>query len=128
MNVLFKFLLALLATWRVTHLLAKEDGPGDLIVRIRRRLGQSFWGKLMDCFKCLSLWIAIPFAFFVGGTWVEKGMIWLALSGSAILLENLIREPFIIEERKNDELLRRPTPVDDQPDRGSVLEGKGDSR
>jgi hypothetical protein len=127
-NVLFKFLLALLATWRVTHLLAKEDGPGGLIVRIRRRLGQGFWGGLMDCFKCLSLWIAAPFALFVGGTWLEMGVIWLALSGGAILLENLTREPFIIEERKENELLRRPTPVDDQHERGSVLEGKGDSR
>jgi hypothetical protein len=127
-NVLFKFLLALLATWRVTHLLAKEDGPGDVFARVRRRLGQGFWGKLMDCFKCLSLWLAAPFAFFVGGTWLELGVIWLALSGGAILLENLIREPLIFQEGANDELLRRPTPVDDQPDRGSVLERKGDSR
>lgn len=127
MTGLFKFVLALLATWRVTHLLAKEDGPFDIIAKVRRKLGQGFWGKLMDCFKCLSLWISIPFVFFVGGTWLEKGVIWLALSGGAILLENLIREPFIIEEGKNDELLRGTSAIDDQHNRG-ILEEEGDSR
>ena len=34
-----RFVLFVLATWRVTHLLASEDGPGDLIIRFRVRLG-----------------------------------------------------------------------------------------
>jgi hypothetical protein len=128
MDLYLKFLLALLATWRVTHLLAREDGPGDVLVRVRRRLGQSFWGRLMDCFKCLSLWTAVPFVFFVGGGWIQEVVIWLALSGGTILLENLTREPFVIEEGANDELLRRTSEVDDQPDRQGVLAGKSDSR
>ena len=60
-----RFVLAALATWRVTHLLASEDGPADLIVRFRARLGRSFAGSLMDCFNCLSFWIAAPAALFV---------------------------------------------------------------
>ena len=40
------FVLAVLATWRVTHLLASEDGPADLIVRFRARLAQISAGKL----------------------------------------------------------------------------------
>jgi hypothetical protein len=32
---MLKFVLAVLATWRVTHLLASEDGPADIIVRYR---------------------------------------------------------------------------------------------
>jgi hypothetical protein len=47
-----------LATWRVTHLLAKEDGPANLVIRLRARLGDGFAGKLMDCFNCLSIWVA----------------------------------------------------------------------
>ena len=58
-----RFVLAVLATWRVTHLLASEDGPADIVVRLRRMLGQSLLGRLMDCFNCLSLWIAAPAAF-----------------------------------------------------------------
>ena len=36
-----RFVLAALATWRVTHLLSSEDGPADLLYRLRTRLGAS---------------------------------------------------------------------------------------
>jgi len=64
-NVWFRFVVVVLATRRVTHLLACEDGPADGIVRIRARLGRTVLGKLIDCFNCLSLWIAAPVALLV---------------------------------------------------------------
>ena len=92
-----RFVLAILATWRITHLLAKEDGPADLVVRIRARLGRGMAGKLMDCFECLSLWVAVPIAFFVSRRPVDLLLIWLALSGAACLLERIGREPVLIQ-------------------------------
>src|SRR5580693_2408131 len=96
-NVLIRFMLAVLATWRITHLLASEDGPADLIVRFRALLGQSLAGKLMDCFNCLSLWIAVPAAFYVSRSPLEWLFSWLALSGGACLLDRLGHEPVVIE-------------------------------
>jgi len=87
------FALAILATWRITHLLAEEDGPFDSMLKLRAKLGTSQAGKLMDCFQCLSLWIAVPFAFMVTRSawmWVPT---WLALSGAACLLERLGKQP-----------------------------------
>lgn len=84
-----RFMLSVLAVWRVTHLLAREDGPWDLFYRLRRRLGQGVLGALMDCFQCLSLWVAAPFAFFVAESWSERAVAWLALSGAGCLLERL---------------------------------------
>lgn len=81
------FVLAILATWRVTHLLANEDGPADVIFRLRRRLGESPIGSLMDCFNCLSLCIAAPAALFVSRAPLTWFVSWLALSGGACLLE-----------------------------------------
>ncbi|HEV2960996.1 MAG TPA: DUF1360 domain-containing protein [Candidatus Angelobacter sp.] len=83
-----RIVLAVLATWRITHLLASEDGPADAIVKLRMILGQSLAGRLMDCFYCLSMWVAMPFALFV----LRKGameiiVMWLAISGAACLLE-----------------------------------------
>ena len=92
-----RFALAVLATWRVTHLLVREDGPGDIIVRFRGRLGSGFFGKLMDCFYCLSLWAAAPLAFYVSRAPLDWCLVWLALSGAACLLERFGREPVIIE-------------------------------
>ena len=78
-----RFILAVLATWRVTHLLANEDGPADAIVKFRALLGQSLAGKLMDCFNCLSLWIAALAALFVIRQPIDWLFVWLAVSGAA---------------------------------------------
>lgn len=95
---LTRFVLATLATWRVTHLLANEDGPADIVFRLRRQLGDRLFGSLMDCFNCLSLWIAAVAAFFLSAhpiiLWV---MSWLALSGAACLLERLGEKPPVAE-------------------------------
>jgi len=82
-----QFILAVLATWRVTHLLANEDGPWDIIVRLRGRLGNGVIGSLMDCFKCLSIWVAIPAAFPLSRSAGEWVLYWLGLSGAACLIE-----------------------------------------
>jgi Protein of unknown function (DUF1360) len=85
--------VAVLATWRVTHLLAKEDGPWDAIVALRLRVADGFVGSLMDCFYCLSLWMAAPAAYLVMSRWREWPMLWLAISGAACLLERLTERP-----------------------------------
>lgn len=110
-----RLVLAVLATWRVTHLLASEDGPADLIARFRARLGQGVAGKLMDCFNCLSLWIAGPAALFVSQKPLEWLFTWLALSGAACLLERLGHEPVVIQPLSDtgkgdiDDVLRSET-------------------
>lgn len=84
-----RLLVGTLAVWRLTHLVSEEDGPWDLIVRARKRIGPGFLGQMMDCFCCLSFWIAIPFAFWAGSTWLERAILWPAVSGGAILLERV---------------------------------------
>jgi hypothetical protein len=83
-------ILAVLAVWRVTHLLNAEDGPWNLVFRLRRWVGTGFWASLMDCFYCLSLWVAAPAAYLVGASWMERGLLWPAISAGAILLERLV--------------------------------------
>lgn len=82
-----RFALASLATWRVTHLLAEEDGPWDAVVRVRGRLGPGQLGALMDCFYCLSIWVAAPATLAVARRPRDAPLAWLALSGAACLLE-----------------------------------------
>ena len=82
-------IFAVLAVWRLTHLLTTEDGPFDIVARLRRLSGSSFFGKLLDCFYCLSLWVAAPFALLSQRAWQDRLLLWLALSGAAILLNRL---------------------------------------
>ena len=92
-----RFVLAALATWRLTHLLAIEEGPANLIVRRREALSRTILADLIGCFGCLSVLIAIPFAVFVSTAPVELLVTWLALSGAAFLLERMGAEPIIVE-------------------------------
>jgi hypothetical protein len=84
-----RFVLGSLATWRVTHLLAAEDGPADLVVGIRAALGESRLGELMDCFNCLSVWVAAPLSFGVARRRSDLPIAWLGLSAAACLIERL---------------------------------------
>ena len=81
--------LGVLAVWRITHLLHAEDGPWNLSVELRRHAGHGFWGTLLDCFLCLSLWVSFPLALAIGETWGERLLLWPALSAGAILVQRL---------------------------------------
>jgi len=79
--------LAALAAWRLTHLLAAEDGPFDLVLRLRRRLGHGTWGQLMDCPYCVSLWVAAPLALLLARDLLGWVLGVLALSGAVCIVE-----------------------------------------
>jgi len=105
--------IGILVVWRITHLFYGEDAPWDILVRLRRAAGQGFWGSLLDCFYCLSLWIAVPFAYWLGDGWKQRLLLWPALSAGAILLERLTKgEPtqpsvFYTEDEESTRVLRQ---------------------
>jgi len=93
MDVWLQCLLSALAIWRLTHLLSLEEGPWSVFLRIRQGVGHGFWGQLVNCFYCLSVWVAAPFAYLLPVTWAGRFIAWWALSGAAILLERLTSDP-----------------------------------
>ncbi|NQX38288.1 Protein of unknown function [Pedobacter steynii] len=86
----YLFLISVLAVWRVTHLIQAEDGPFDIIYKLRKLAGESFFGSLMDCFFCLSIWVALPVGIYFGNDWMEKVLLTLSFSAAAIFLEQII--------------------------------------
>jgi hypothetical protein len=60
-------------------------------------------GRLVACFYCLSIWVALPFAWFLQGKVTETMVGWLALSGGAVLLERLNREPLEIKIEEEEQ-------------------------
>jgi hypothetical protein len=129
------FVLVVLATWRVTHLLASEDGPAGIVVRFRVLLAQSVAGKLMDCFNCLSFWVAAPLAVLVTRKPADLLLSWLALSGAACLLERIGYDPVIIhpatqeiEGDVRDGMLRSAESVAQEPSDANQNAGAGGRR
>jgi hypothetical protein len=90
---LYWLVLGVLCVWRLTHLLVAEDGPWRSVARLRAAAGAGFLRDLLDCFYCLSLWVALPLAWYIGASWPERAALWLALSAGAILLERATMPP-----------------------------------
>lgn len=85
--------LGILSAWRVTHLLQAEDGPWDIVARLRLWAADGVLGRLLDCFYCLSIWVSLPLAAAIGEGWLERALLWPALSGGAILLQHMADRP-----------------------------------
>lgn len=93
----------ILATWRVSSLIAREEGPWEVLTRLRYLLGERYnersqpYGttmisKLAGCIWCNSIWVGLlvvliyelsPTAYL----WVTMP---LSLSAGAIALEELL--------------------------------------
>lgn len=95
MSGIQKYLILVIAVWRLTHLISAEDGPFNLIIRLRKLLGATFFGKLMDCFYCLSIWIGFAFAMYAGADFKEVVIMTLYYSGASLLLQKTTDKNFI---------------------------------
>ena len=95
-----RLIVASLATWRITALLWYDNGPFDVFLKLRVRVGAheippvTFWGKLLGCFWCTSFWVALVCTAVAWLWWYA--LLPFALSGAAILLSGggriLLRE------------------------------------
>ena len=99
-HVALRFALSALAVYRASFLVAREDGPWDVFRRLRGATKGGLAGRLVACVNCVSLWIALPLAWFVGTSWVERVVAWWALSGAAVLMDRATRDPFEIETKE----------------------------
>lgn len=95
-RILFDFLIATLATWRLAALLTREDGPYDIFARLRARAA-GMVGRALGCLQCTSLWVALPLTGFVAPWSARSPVLWLALSGGACLLDRATRRGLEVE-------------------------------
>jgi hypothetical protein len=84
------FLILSLAVWRISRMATMEDGPFDVLSRIRERIGvhkQETWvHRGLACVACVSFWIGL----FAGVCWrganVEGLICGLAISAVSVVL------------------------------------------
>lgn len=92
------FLIDALATWRLTSLLHREEGPFSVFDELRDKIGVKYdvnnmpYGenevaKAFSCMWCLSVWIS--FGIRLIGRWLRYSM---ALSAIVIIIERFIHE------------------------------------
>ena len=86
-NEPFLFGLSVLATWRITALVAYESGPFRSLEALRRLLVDIRLGRLVSCFHCLGFWIAGVVVLIVYRWEPSALLLWLALSGAVSIIE-----------------------------------------
>ncbi len=98
------FILLTLATFRISHMVAMEEGPWHLFERLHLLLGAKVditgqhWtagnnvlAKLMSCPLCLSVWVGLVLAVvFVRGSILDVLLVAVAASGASSALEMLV--------------------------------------
>ena len=91
------FVLAALAVYRVSRMIALERGPFSVFENMRgwafERFGKDSWiVEGVGCPLCLSFWVALVAACFLScNSIVEFVFTWLALSGIASFLIKIER-------------------------------------
>lgn len=71
-----------LATWRLSYLLVREDGPYNITKRLRALFSL---GGLLDCIYCVSVWAAL-LMYGLLPTPAAPVVYVLAISGAAMLM------------------------------------------
>jgi len=107
----YSLAIGILVAWRATHLLSNENGPWNVLEKLRQWAGTGMLAELLACFYCLSLWIAAPLAAFLGSDWRDRLLLWPAISAGAVLLERLTLRgedaaPIVLEEPEDTHVLR----------------------
>lgn len=82
---LLLFLIASLATFRLSLMVSKESGPAWMFLRLRRSVPKDSSVKEgIQCQWCVSMWAAPPVSAFV--LWRESLPSWIAATGDWFLL------------------------------------------
>lgn len=108
-----KFIVCALAVYRAAELIAFDDGPSEVFLKLRIRAGAydrdatgrviSGWGRLVECPYCVALWLALfgalaltPFAglrfdslFHSALSIAQFVALWFALAGAQAFLESV---------------------------------------
>ena len=93
---LVEVIVLMMAAWRITSLIGFEEGPFDIILKFRNKIGvaeegENFTSKLFICIWCLSVWVA-PVAVLVYLSLPLWVLLIPAVSTGVILLDKVISE------------------------------------
>lgn len=92
------WLASLLAVYRASRMISQdgEDGPFDLLARMREKVGQRSWvGRGLHCFYCVSFWAGLAAAVWLAAFgligWTTLPLWWFGLSGGAMVVFKVVK-------------------------------------
>lgn len=85
-------ILAILAVYRIAHMVAQEDGPFDVFARIRSIPTPESWvARGLSCVLCISFWVSLLAALLLAHQDAtmqrsETLLTWLGIAGAVMVL------------------------------------------
>ena len=92
-----RFVIAILAAWRLTTFLVYVRWTDSLLARVgvemvdERGVPVTFLGKIFGCFWCMSFPVALLCTLLAATTWGSLLLLPLACSGGAIIMNHVSR-------------------------------------
>ena len=86
--------IAMLAVYRLSHMIAMEEGPGAVFHLLREKFGQGNWfGRGLNCVLCISFWLSLSVPSFIMASNPvnprEFVILWVGTSGAVLTLHRL---------------------------------------
>lgn len=97
-EILLRVVIAALAAYRVSRMIALEDGPFDVFNNLRVRFDKpkgvrkSWVGRGLDCPLCSGVYISLVMLGLSYIDYVFYGVLWLAVAGLQVALQRQERE------------------------------------
>lgn len=83
--IYIEIVLAILAVYAITLIAGRYDGLFDVLEKARSKM-PDWLREGVECFVCMAVWVAIPFALYFDMPFV---LVWFGIAGGAILLEEI---------------------------------------
>ncbi len=99
---MLNFIISALATWRLSSLLVREDGPGDILAKLRsisgvrfdemsRPYGTNIVSSALLCVWCVSIWVGAFIAILNKPVYIRTYLQnLLSLSASAVIIDEIV--------------------------------------
>ena len=92
-----RLVLIVLAVYRLSRLIAIDDGPLDIFKRTRATIGRSAYrggiykstADWVNCSYCVGIWFAAIAAFMAGRLWRDRALLWLGIAGGQAVLQSI---------------------------------------
>lgn len=84
------FLYSILATYAVSLITSKYDGPYDIFVKMREKWLKKY--KAFGCFVCSSMYVSLAVSLMNYTNLKDFILIWLATCGGAVFIYKITEE------------------------------------
>lgn len=99
MSEITRLVIAALVCFRLSELITVDDGPNDMLLKMRARLGAYYigadgkpvtsLGRGIICAYCVGIWIAALLALMLFPIGFMTPVYWLAIAGGQALLQSI---------------------------------------